>query len=100
MNGIDGTEAEYRELINSGWTISYAIAEFHEGELIAMAQCYVLLAKVQEKGSSAAVGIDVPKSWPKDHIGRWSPSPIAKANLAKAGSLLSLEWDRLHATRP
>jgi len=101
MNGIEGAEQEYRELVSEGWTISFVVAEFEAGELVTMAQCYLNLVKVQLKtGRAASDDHAVPKSWPLDHESRWSPSPIAKANVAKAAALLALEWDRLHATRP
>lgn len=100
MNGIDGIESEYRELVSQGWTISYIVAEFDKGELVDMAQCYEHLAKRQEKADGPISINEIPRSWPKEYPNFWHPSPIAKANLAKAGALVALEWDRLHAILP
>lgn len=76
------------------------------GELLVAAECYITLAKAQQKGVKPLVAKLLgtpddpgtpPTSWPWDVRG-WNPHAIAKNNLRSAGVLIALEWDRLDQT--
>jgi hypothetical protein len=96
MNGIEALVKERAsQIVDHGYEFDRD-REWVKGELLAAAECYMIMAKFQIKRLAPLVKKHMeepPKEWPG--ICEWKPSSVAKNNLKKAGALIAAEWDRL-----
>ena len=99
MNALECLDFERREMVALGQTTVRDIENYPNGELVAMALCYIALARKQSGEPPSRLDTSRPRGWPSNVDEQlWKPSGLAKTNVMRAMGLLAAEWDRLHAT--